>query len=355
MDLSSLFIYIYDSGRFTSLCIHTCWVWPVCLSAEDGSDQSVYPQRMDLNGDGVVTLDEFLDFCSSDPATLQSLSQLATTLWAEWHRLPHGPPDPDHHQSADPIAGSRDAVMSRPGVSRDSSAPSDSDTGTPRRGGRGRGKHTLSDLPDMTLAHKNAQSWRAWHGTNPAVVWPSLSRPPPPLSLETDPDQPASRWAHHRRTPPQPSQPSSTDSLSSPEGISTGRSRGSRRLTATRTSRHLGSLAANGGSSRRHRAPIDQHRAPAGREADVPIAPRVVGDDGGCGEWRGMWGTVGWDGVGKSWKNCKEMVRKCWGIVSHIVGKTGGVKLRADDVKRRRDGALCNFGQLKLRGDVESR
>ena len=66
------------------------WLWPLyqsvhphmlsLTSLSDQSDQSDYPQRMDLNGDGVVTLDEFLDFCSSDPATLQSLSQLATTL-----------------------------------------------------------------------------------------------------------------------------------------------------------------------------------------------------------------------------------------------------------------------------------
>ena len=39
-------------------------------------------QRMDLNGDGVITLDEFLDVCSADPATLQSLTHLTTTLWA---------------------------------------------------------------------------------------------------------------------------------------------------------------------------------------------------------------------------------------------------------------------------------
>ncbi|XP_043226548.1 Kv channel-interacting protein 1-like [Amphibalanus amphitrite] len=37
-------------------------------------------QRLDLNNDGVVTMDEFLDACSADPATLQSLAHLSTTL-----------------------------------------------------------------------------------------------------------------------------------------------------------------------------------------------------------------------------------------------------------------------------------
>ncbi|XP_037090444.1 Kv channel-interacting protein 1-like [Pollicipes pollicipes] len=37
-------------------------------------------QRMDTNRDGVVTLDEFLDFCSSDQTVLHSLSQLTTVL-----------------------------------------------------------------------------------------------------------------------------------------------------------------------------------------------------------------------------------------------------------------------------------
>ena len=37
-------------------------------------------QRLDLNGDGVVTLDEFLDGCSADPNTLQSLTNLSTAL-----------------------------------------------------------------------------------------------------------------------------------------------------------------------------------------------------------------------------------------------------------------------------------
>ncbi|XP_043209242.1 Kv channel-interacting protein 1-like isoform X1 [Amphibalanus amphitrite] len=72
-EMTSVFISIYAllGGVSLSLLQED--------SAVAGRVDQVF-QRMDLNGDGVVTVDEFLEFCSSDPTMMSSLAQLATVL-----------------------------------------------------------------------------------------------------------------------------------------------------------------------------------------------------------------------------------------------------------------------------------